>query len=154
MSDAAALLARYGAEGRWTLVREHEVRWSECDLYGHVNHAAYLTLFEDLRVDHWRGLTGGRPLSPDAPGPVVAQIEVRYVKPAGFLDRVLLTARTVALRRSSYTHEYALWKGGLVCSARCVCVVLRNDTGAKVAIPPDIRRAMIEGEGAVEEGAG
>jgi acyl-CoA thioester hydrolase len=152
MTEREALLARHGVAGRWSVVREHEVRWSECDLYGHVNHAAYLVLFEDLRVDHWRGLTG-RPLSPDAPGPVVSQLEVRYARPVGFLDRVLLTARTVALRRSSYTHEYALWKdGAAACTARCVCVVLRNDTGEKVAIPPGIRRAMIEEEGAAEEG--
>lgn len=42
----------------WAILRPHRIRWAECDLYGHVNHAAYLTLFEDLRVDHWQALTG------------------------------------------------------------------------------------------------
>jgi acyl-CoA thioester hydrolase len=146
----SAEMAAYGAEGTWALLREHEIRWSECDLYGHVNHTAYLTLFEDLRVDYWRAISG-TDLSSAQPGPVMAQLEVRYAKPVGFHDRVLLTARTVSLRRTSFTHEYALWKNGLACSARAVCVVVVNDTGVRVPIPAEVRRVMIERDGARDE---
>jgi acyl-CoA thioester hydrolase len=145
----AALQAEFGVEGSWPMLRRHRIRWAECDLYAHVNHAAYLTLFEDLRVAYW--LEFNR-FGTDTPGPVVGRLEVRYVKAAGFDDEVLLGCRTVALRRTSFTHEYAMWrKDGLVCSARAVCVVIRNDTGEKLPIPENLRRAMIERDGAAVE---
>ena len=74
----------FGVEGAWALWQEHTIRWAECDIYAHVNHAAYLTLCEDLRVSHWVSL-GGR-FEPGEPGPVVAQLEARYLRPLGFDD--------------------------------------------------------------------
>lgn len=134
----------------WALTREHVIRWSECDLYGHVNHAAYLTLFEDLRVDHWQALTG-QPIAHDRPGPVVAQIEARYLRAVRFGDAVRLGCRPVALRRTSFTHEYALWKDGAACcTARAICVVTRQDSGEKVPLWPELRARLIA-EGAAEE---
>ncbi len=134
----------------WAVVREHVIRWSECDMYRHVNNAAYLTLFEDLRVEHWRRLSGGE-ISTQRPGPVVARVEARYIRPVGFGEAVVLTCRTAALRRTSFTHEYALWRADeLCCDARAVCVVTRQDTGEKVALPPEMRAAMLA-EGAREE---
>ncbi|MGG5810314.1 acyl-CoA thioesterase [Falsiroseomonas sp. CW058] len=134
----------------WTILRPQVIRWAQCDLYGHVNHTAYLTMFEDLRVDHWQAVAGAR-ISPDRPGPVVAQIEARYLRAVGFGDEVVLGCRTVALRRTSYTQDYVLWKDAEPCvTARSVVVVTRQDTGAKVPLPPEIRARLIA-EGAREE---
>lgn len=136
-------------EAPWAITREHRIRWSECDLYGHVNHAAYLTLFEDLRVAHWQALARA-PLRPDAPGPVVAQIEARYLRAVGFGDVVTLACRASGFRRTSFVHDYAMLKDGApCCTARAVCVVTRQDTGEKVALWPDLR-ARLTAEGAVE----
>jgi acyl-CoA thioester hydrolase len=102
----------------------HRIRWAECDLYGHVNHAAYLVLFEDLRVEHWLSL--GQGFGSEAPGPVVARLEVRYLRALGFGDEVLLTLRTTGFRNTSYTHEYALWKGGLCFEAKALLVCVKK----------------------------
>jgi acyl-CoA thioester hydrolase len=132
------------------VIRQHVIRWSECDAYGHVNHAAYLTLFEDLRVSHWQELTGAR-LSASAPGPVVAQIEARYLRGVGFNDAVTLTCRTVSFRRTSYIQHYAMLRDGIeCCTARAVCVVTRQDSGDKVPLSPQWRAAL-EAQGAVAE---
>ena len=133
--------AGFGVEGRWPVLKRHRIRWAECDMYAHVNHAAYLTLCEDLRVSHWVSL-GGR-FEPGEPGPVVAQLEARYLRPLGFDDEVALTLRPGSLRRTSFTHEYAVWRGGLVFSCRAVLVLVRQDTGAPVPIPPEIRARML-----------
>ena len=140
----------FGVEGEWAVRRPHRIRWVECDLYGHVNHAAYLTLCEDLRVSHWLSL-GGR-FAPDEAGPVVAQLEARYRRPLGFDDPVLLTLRTASFRRSSYVQDYAVWKQGegLAFSARAVLVTVRNDTGEKVPLGEPIRDGLLA-EGAVPE---
>jgi acyl-CoA thioester hydrolase len=133
----------------WAILRPHRIRWAECDLYGHVNHAAYLTLFEDLRVDHWQALSG-RPVSPEAAGPVVAQIEARYLRAVGFNDAVTLACRVLSFRRTSFVHDYALLKDGAACcTARAVCVITRQDTGEKVPIWAGLRAALLA-EGAAE----
>ena len=72
--DAAGLAAEFGVEGDWPVLRRHSIRWAECDLYGHVNHAAYLTLCEDLRVAHWVSL-GGRFAAP-RPGGIQLPMEL------------------------------------------------------------------------------
>lgn len=136
----AATRAAFRVEGNWPMARRHRIRWAECDLYAHVNHTAYLTLFEDLRVAFWEGLGGG--FGPGAIGPVVGTLEVRYLKPAGFGEEVLLTCRTASVRRSSFVHDYAMWRAdGLVCSARGIIVVTQGPV--KAAIPEPMRQAMI-----------
>jgi YbgC/YbaW family acyl-CoA thioester hydrolase len=138
------LLKEFGAEGHWNIAVRHRIRWAECDLYGHVNHAAYLVLFEDLRVRHWRSL--GQAFAPDQPGPVVAKLEARYIRALGFEDEVLLTLRVPSLRNTSFTHDYALWKGGLCFECKALLVCVRD--GASTPIPDAARRLMIERDGA------
>lgn len=143
-------IAAFEVEGRWPVLRPYAIRWSECDAYGHVNHAAYLTLCEDLRVADWVTL-GGR-FAPDQPGPVVAQLEARYRQSLGFRDAVLLGMRTATLRRTSFVHEYAIWKRdvGLVFEARAVLVLVRGDSGERIPIP-DAARALMLASGATAE---
>lgn len=145
----AALRDRFGVEGPWALWQEHTIRWAECDIYAHVNHAAYLTLFEDMRIAWWLG--AGGTFAPDAPGPVVGTLEVKYLRPGHFQDKVLLTARTVSFRRSSFVHQYGMWRDGLLCSARALCVVIDNATGKKAELPEAMRRLMTDRDGAVAE---
>jgi len=143
-------VTRFGVEGQWSMVRRHRIRWAECDMYAHVNHAAYLTLFEDLRVAWW--LERGGTFSASAPGPVLGTLEVKYLRAAGFGEEVLLTARCASFRRTSFVHEYALWRDGLMCQARALCVVINNATGEKVPIPEAMRRVLVERDGARAEG--
>ena len=140
--------AEFGIEGEWAMRRRHRIRWSECDQYAHANNTAYLALCEDLRVSHWLSL-GGR-FAPGEPGPVVAQMEVRYLRPLAFDDSVAVTMRPAALRRSSLTQDYAIWKDGLVFTCRAVLVLIRHGGGEKAAIPPSMREALVR-QGAKEE---
>lgn len=138
----------FGIEGEWAMRRHHRIRWSECDQYAHANNTAYLALCEDLRVSHWLSL-GGR-FAPGEPGPVVAQMEVRYLRPLAFDDSVAVTMRPAALRRSSLTQDYAIWKDGLVFTCRAVLVLIRHGSGEKAAIPQSMREALVR-QGAKEE---
>jgi len=101
--EEEAAAAGFGVEGTWPVLRRHRIRWAECDMYAHVNHAAYLTLCEDLRVSHWVSL-GGR-FEPGEAGPVVAQLEARYLRPLGFDDEVALTLRPGSLRRRTASRS-------------------------------------------------
>ena len=77
----------------WSADWSHRVRWAECDLHGHVNHTAYLVMFEDMRVAHWESL--GQSFKPNSVGPVVAQLTIRYLAPLAFGDEVSLSLRVL-----------------------------------------------------------
>jgi acyl-CoA thioester hydrolase len=142
MSEQAVLIP-------WAILRPYRIRWSDCDPYGHVNHAAYLTLFEDLRVDHWQALAG-TPVSPEHAGPVVAEIQARYLRAVNFDQTVMLACRVASFRRTSFVHDYALLKDGEpCCTGRAVCVVTRQTTGEKVPLWPELRAKLLA-EGAAE----
>jgi len=143
--------AAYGIEGDWAMLRHHRIRWSECDQYAHVNNAAYLMLCEDLRVSHWLSLGGQFALG--EPGPVVSRIEARYLRALAFDDQVATTLRPGVIRRTSFTHEYAVWHQGLVFTCTTVIVLVRHGSGEKVAVPPGIR-AQLLAQGATEHASG
>jgi acyl-CoA thioester hydrolase len=139
------------SEQPWAILREHRIRWVECDSYAHLNHAQYLTLFEDLRIAHWEQLAGYLP-NADQPSPVVGQLEVRYARSVGFGDLVTLACRAPSFRRTSFVHEYALIKDGVPrCTARAVCVVTLQREGGKAPLPDQVRERLIA-QGAVAEG--
>jgi len=94
---------------------------------------------------------GVPPRSPDDPGFVVARIEVDYLRPLAYGDEVLVTARTVALRRTSLTMEYAAWRDGL--AARCLTrlVLLIGATGARVPVPEAVRARILARDRARDE---
>ncbi len=134
----------------WAAVKPHRVRWAECDLHGHVNHTAYLVMFEDMRVAHWESL--GQSFRPNSVGPVVAQLTVKYLAPLAFGDEIELCMKVPGLRRTSFTHEYVVLKDGqrvFECQAVLVCV--DNGTGQRIPIPPEARALMIERDGAAAE---
>lgn len=139
----------FGVEGDWAVARRHVVRWSECDALGHANNVAYLALCEDLRVGPGWTALGGR-FAADAVSPVVAQMEARYLRSLAFEDEALVTLRFASVRRTSFVHDYAIWRQGLCFSCRTVLVAVRQDTGEKVPVPPEIRAAMIA-QGAKDE---
>ena len=139
--------ARFGVEGAWFHARHHRVRWSEVDMFGHANHAAYLTWFEDVRNAYLEAL--GLTITATTPGPVLAQVEVRYLKPLAHNTDILVTARTTALRTTSFTMAYAVWDGACAARGSARCVLMINATGERIAIPDALRRVFIERDGAV-----
>jgi acyl-CoA thioester hydrolase len=53
--------------------KEIEIRWRDCDPYGHVNNAVFLTYLEEVRDEWLIGAVGD-----DALGYVVARVEIDY----------------------------------------------------------------------------
>jgi acyl-CoA thioester hydrolase len=154
MGDAVsdAERARFGVEGAWWHARHHRVRWSETDMFGHANHAAYLTWFEDARNAYLEAL--GLTITAATPGPVLAQVEVRYLKPLGHNTDILVTARTRSLRTTSFIMDYAVWDEGCAARGSARCVLMINATGERVAIPETLRAMFITRDGAAVETAG
>jgi acyl-CoA thioester hydrolase len=100
--------------------KEIEIRWRDCDPYGHVNHAVFLTYLEEVR-DEW--LIGA--VGEDALGYVVARVEIDYRRELTQRDdRVRARIRLDSLGTSSVrtVEELVLADGTLAAEAKTVLV--------------------------------
>lgn len=93
-------------------VAEVRPRWSDMDVFGHVNHAKTVTLLEEARVDLLFGEGTRLGAAGMAAGMVVARLVVDYHAPLvvdGTSVRVEIAVRE--LRAASFTLEYTIYNG-------------------------------------------
>lgn len=119
---------------------EIEVRGYELDSFGHVNHANYLNYFEFGR---WKLLAEENITLADFRGwdrfPVIAGLEIRYLRPVTMGDRLMIETRMVAHGRSSSHFEQRILRGTHeVCAAK-VRSVLVDGKGKPAEAPPELR---------------
>jgi acyl-CoA thioester hydrolase len=149
---SAAERARFGIEPGWSFAIRHRVRWSECDPFGHANHRAYFEWFEEAR-NQYLEVVGLAPLSPNSPGPVIAETGIRYHRPLAYADQILVSARTVRLGRTSFEMEYAVWRDRLCALGRAVLILVVNATGEKTSLPRELREHILARDPGVDTGA-
>jgi acyl-CoA thioester hydrolase len=103
-----------------------QLRFSDTDAMGHVNHARFATLFEDARIGLLRSIAGpGDDLT--SRGVILARLEIDYVRPLALDDEpVLVQARVVRIGTSSFSIDYALEQRGAIC-ARGLSVLVAYD---------------------------
>ncbi len=99
------------------VVKRITIRYKDLDPYGHVNNAAYLEFFEEVRIAYWRALAalvGIEELEAgDVPGAryVIAETTVRFKAPI-FLDDALHGAATIpTVGNRSYAMDFELRTG-------------------------------------------
>jgi acyl-CoA thioester hydrolase len=85
------------------------VRFAETDAQGIVHHANYLVWFEVARVEYFdRYAQSYARFQADGYEATVVQVDVRYLAPARFDDRIRVWARCSEVRGARMTFEYAL----------------------------------------------
>jgi acyl-CoA thioester hydrolase len=108
-------------------VTEHlaQVRWSDPDQLGHVNHARYLSYFEDARMRLLATSPAGMPGTPSDRGCIAARVAVDYAAPVEFRPGLTLRVETAvaAIGTSSWTLEQRMYDGDTFV-ARCECVLV------------------------------
>jgi acyl-CoA thioester hydrolase len=100
--------------------KEIEIRWRDCDPYGHVNHAVFLTYLEEVR-DEWLIAAVGE----DALGYVVARVEIDYRRELTQRDdRITARIRLDSLGTSSVrtVEELVVADGEVAAEAKAVLV--------------------------------
>jgi 3-oxoadipate enol-lactonase len=112
----------------------------ECDAYGHLNEAAYFTVFERAR---WEALARG-------PGadlfrrhgvwPAVRHADVEFHKPAFPGDVLVVDLRLESLGRTSLTMAQSAVRrsDGAVLAEAQLTFVMINDAGRPVAVPDEV----------------
>ena len=123
-----------------------EMRFSDLDLYGHVNGVVYFQYLEAARVrlmsDQFQELTGkGLQL-------LVARAECDYKVPILFGDRVVVSVTIPRIGTSSFDLEYRIHDGADRTFATARTVMVCYDSGNSTTIPvPDQIRTMAEETG-------
>ena len=99
------------------------VRWSDMDMYGHVNNSRFLTLYEEARVALMFLAARERGITSLEDGVVIARHEVDYLRPIDYADPVRIELWIEQVRPSRFVVAYELFDKEAVASrARSVCV--------------------------------
>jgi len=97
----------------WSFSTEVTVRFAETDAQGIAHHAVYLVWFELARVEYLTAHAGGyQRLRDQGIESTVIEVNVRYVAPARFDEKLVVHARCTDLRRVSFRFEYLIERGG------------------------------------------
>lgn len=146
--DAAALRAA-DVPAPWCYGMADRVRFGEIDVLGHVNNAAYLRWFENLRIHYFRdyGVAqyGGKP-----PKIVLKTIGLDFKAEVKLNDEYILTGRTVEVRTSSFTMHYGVFVRGLLTTTGHAVIVNLNDDNSKRPLPDTLRETFLTRDGAVQ----
>lgn len=117
------------------------VRWSDQDLFGHVNNARIVTLLEELRVTAFRERMDWRP---DRRVPrVLRTLNVDYRRPVHDVDPLTGRLWISRIGRSSFVVQHALHQAGRpVVTAEAVLVQLHPDQSGSRPLDDDARASL------------
>ena len=116
-----------------------EVRGYELDSFGHVNHANYLNYLEHAR---WKmleeeSITLSR-LQQWKRWPVIARLEISYLKPAFMGDMLTIETRCVEHSKASFTFEQTILRDGTPLAQARLQGVMVNEKGRPADYPSEM----------------
>ncbi len=121
----------------WLIRVRVQVRFRDCDPYGHVNNAVYLTYLENARFALWR--------AQDVRGVILARAEVDFRSQATYGDELEVRVRLGDLGRSSFRYEYEVVDvptQRVVLTAKTVQVHFNYDAQTPVEMSEGFRRRL------------
>jgi acyl-CoA thioester hydrolase len=129
------------------LTHRLEVRFRDCDAFGHVNNAVYFTYFEQARASLWKtlGLSGFRDSDTSGVSVILARAECDFRAPARFGDVLDVRLALEALGRTSFTYGYEIVSvpdGRTIAAGRTVQVLFDYARRMPVEIPADLRARL------------
>ena len=120
------------------------VRYGECDPQGVVFNANYIAYFDVVMTELWREAIGPyQDMVAAGTDMVVAEVNVRFLGPAGFDDEIDFEARLTRLGETAISTRIDASTGGRpVVEGHLRHVFIDPTTKAKRPIPPDVRDAL------------
>jgi acyl-CoA thioester hydrolase len=132
------------SERRWLYHHRLTVRFSDCDVLGHVNHAVYFTYFEECRMNWWRSIGGGASGMPGA-GAIIVNASCNYRAPSHIGDELDVRLAVAAIGTSSVTLDYEIVNaasGVCVADGRTVNVAYDYTVGKTMPLPTETRERL------------
>jgi len=121
-----------------------QTRWSDNDIYGHVNNVAYYSYF-DTAVNGWLIDHGALDLQGDDVVGYVVETSCAYFSPVAFPDRLQVGIRVATVGRTSVRYELAVYREDdelPVAAGHFVHVYVNRATGRSAPIPNATRVAL------------
>ena len=119
-------------------------RWTDNDVYGHVNNATYYNYFDTTANDYLIRVGGLDIHRGEVIGFVVAS-SCQYKKPIAFPDQLEVGIRVIRLGQRSVEYGLAIFKAGEqtgVAFGTFTHVFVSRQTGQAVPIPGELRVAL------------
>jgi acyl-CoA thioester hydrolase len=121
-----------------------ETRWSDNDIYGHVNNVTYYSYFDTV-VNRYLIDVGGLDINNDEIVGYTVETKCKFMKPLAFPEPLEAGLRVGKLGRSSTRYEIGIFRKGdndAAASGHFVHVFVDHTTGKPVEIPGSIRNAL------------
>jgi acyl-CoA thioester hydrolase len=119
------------------------LRWSDMDVFGHVNNARFLTLYEEARVALM--FTGAREagLCTLEAGVVIYRHEIDYLRPVDYSEPSRVDLWISEIRPSRFVVDYEFFASERLASrAKSVCVPFDLATGRPRRLSDDERKYL------------
>jgi acyl-CoA thioester hydrolase len=129
----------------WAYCHVDRVRFADLDAMRHVNNVAFLTFFEDARIQYIKVLLGDDPVSRGDFGFIFAECKVHYRAPAFFDEEIRTCVRPAEVKRSSVRLDFAMHAVGderLLAEGYGVLVGYDYAAGRAMALPEKVRSAL------------
>lgn len=119
-----------------------QVRFSDCDMMGHVNNAVYLSYFEMARIHYFRFLFGtDRDWKKN--GVLLRKNEVEYLKPVLLNEEPEIHIFTEHIGTKSFTMAYELMVGEEIRTiGRSVLVCFDSTVNQSIALTAEMKEAL------------
>ncbi len=138
-----------GVPAPWTFGMADRVRFGELDALNHVNNVVYLRWYETLRVVYIEHYNFYELIGPD-PKLVIKSASLDYKAEVHRGAEYINVARTVEMRNTSFTMEYATFVDGKITTTGGAVTVILNADNTKRPLPDALRQNLITRDGAVQ----
>lgn len=121
-----------------------QTRWSDNDIYGHVNNVTYYSYFDTV-VNCFLIAEGGLDIRDGKVVGVAVETMCRFRKPIAYPEAIEAGLRVGKLGNSSVRYEIGIFREGedeAAASGHFVHVFVDRDSNAPVPIPASIRAAL------------
>lgn len=119
-----------------------QVRFSDCDMMGHVNNAVYLSYFEYARVKYFARLLGDN-RDWQKEGMILRTNKIEYLKPLFLKDEPVIHIYTENIGYKSFTLSYEVRvKGELTTTGESVLVCFDSTVQQSILIPEELKTAL------------
>ena len=127
----------------WPMAVVDTVRFSDCDMLGHVNNARYLSFFEEARIQYIKDAAAAASDATLGGNYILLSASVRFHVPAHFGDTLECCARVLKIGNTSLEFEQAVFRGGvLIAEGTAVIVAMNYADGSKERVGDNTRAAV------------
>ena len=128
------------------------VRFAETDAQGIAHHAAFVVWLEVARIAYLAEHAGGyRAIQARGVEALTTGVELRYLRPARFDDRLTVWVRCVDLRGARFRYEYAVERDGQVVAVGSTShATVDALTHRPIRLPPWFLEAVARAESSPE----